>query len=455
MIDAVIGIDVGTTSTKVLVASLDGTVLGEVRVPIDWFAGAGRGTVQRSWQALVDGIATALERTRSRAVGIGIASVAESGVLVAASGEDLTSPIAWHDPRGRSELEVALRDVPPVEFNGITGLPMTSLCSAAKIAHFRANGVPTHGATWLTLGEYLSFRLSGKRIAEASLASRTGLYRQDNGQAFVEVVAAVGGDTNLLPPVLRAGDPFGTASGSDLPDVVKGAVVTVAGHDHLVAAFGTGVGQAGSVFNSAGTGDVILTVTEPIDNDVRASLVAEGATSGRFIDGVNNAVVAGIRGGLLLETLLSMLGSSDLTARQALDRVAVASPRTFDRAEESRVRVSGADKDLDRVIVDLGVSDATQDEIWWAGLREISRQSSRLWALSSALIPPTTVRCAGGWTRLECIRLLKRRVFGEVEFLPELEAGATGAAALGWGAAHGVGFEGARDQIANFHPPVH
>jgi sugar (pentulose or hexulose) kinase len=224
--------------------------------------------------------------------------------------------------------------------------------------------------------------------------------------------------------------------------------VTVAGHDHLVAAFASGISGPGQVFNSAGTGDVILSIVSPPDDALRAGLVFGGATSGAYIDGESTAVNAGTRGGLVLESVLAVLGAGDVPSRVELDDSLGEMEEPFDPGHDQRVRVTGAARDATRVRIDYAVSDPTPVEIWAAALRETVRESGRLWALTRDLTPSATVQGAGGWTRLEGVRAAKRRVFGRIDFLAGLEAGAIGAAALGAGAARGTGYRGAVELLA-------
>src|SRR5690625_1787276 len=96
--DLVLGLDVGTTSAKASLFSLNGTVLAQGRARTPWrranlhaTSGASLGT-ELSPEALInavqEAISTALQQhTSGQVVAVGVTSMGESGVLLDSSGE--------------------------------------------------------------------------------------------------------------------------------------------------------------------------------------------------------------------------------------------------------------------------------------------------------------------------------------------------------------------------------
>jgi sugar (pentulose or hexulose) kinase len=111
-LEAVMGIDLGTTSTKVLVQDVNGRHLSLVEGRTPWTTTADGGT-ETTVGALVDLVVgllgTALEKAQAtsgdlRVVGVGVAGLGESGVLVDGSGRPGTPVIAWYDRRGEEQV---------------------------------------------------------------------------------------------------------------------------------------------------------------------------------------------------------------------------------------------------------------------------------------------------------------------------------------------------------------
>src|SRR4030081_630464 len=203
--DVSVGVDIGTTNTKILVASPTDEPLAIGQFRSEWFDNVEAAKPDN----LIEQLATQIERTlhaaqdataeHLRLIGVGVASLAESGILVGADGEDATPVVPWYDTRGEDLLGALPADFRD-SFPGVTGLPLSSTCSFAKLLWFRSQGIHIKG-TWLTLGEYVAYRLTGHMYAEPSLASRTGLFDQGAGAAFEAACELLGKGSDLLPAV--------------------------------------------------------------------------------------------------------------------------------------------------------------------------------------------------------------------------------------------------------------
>ena len=106
-----VGLDVGTTSCKAVVMAPDGREVASGRAPTPWTTTAlgtqidGEALVDAARAALSDAVAAA---PAGRILGVGVASMAESGVLLADDGRAVAPLIAWHDTRDAAET-AALR----------------------------------------------------------------------------------------------------------------------------------------------------------------------------------------------------------------------------------------------------------------------------------------------------------------------------------------------------------
>ena len=138
-----------------------------------------------------------------RVRGIGVAGLAESGVLLDAAGRPAAPVIAWFDHRGGHEIEQVGREAPgfAAAFERTTGLPWSSQASLAKLLWLRASGYPVGPAsTWLSVPEWIVFGLGGDPVREPSLASRTGLIDQGTGEVWPD---AAGGGRAARPDPSR------------------------------------------------------------------------------------------------------------------------------------------------------------------------------------------------------------------------------------------------------------
>src|SRR3954454_4705136 len=122
---------------------------------------------------------------------------------------------------------------------------------------------------------------------------------------------------SLLPPSALAGTATGTLRRRDLAASLHGAVLTVAGHDHAVAAVGVGAVGPDELFNSSGTADVLArSLPGVLSDDERERLVRAGLSVGAHLLPGTTLMLGGVRGGLLLRRVLGALGAARSPERE-------------------------------------------------------------------------------------------------------------------------------------------
>ncbi len=436
-LDAVIGIDLGTTCTKVLVQDVNGRQLSlvEARTPWTTTAGCGTETTAAALSGCIVGLLrTALGKAQAasgdiRVLGLGVAGLAESGVLLDGSGRPCTPVIAWFDRRGEEQVaRVRLRHP---DFDRIfvrrTGLPWDSQASVAKLMWFADQGLITTAAhRWLSVPEYVVHLLGGKLVSEPSLASRTGLLDQASRRVWSDGAAVLGLATTLLPEPCPSGTSAGPLCFGGLPSSLQGAALTVAGHDHPVAAIGAGATGADELFNSTGTADVIArSLPGQLTDDQREQLVGHGISAGSHLLHGATLLLGGARGGLLLRRVLGLLDATDDASRDRLDAAALEVGPLPPGLE-----LSGGGPTGDDVILRVR-DDASPPAVWAAATCYTATQTRNLLNTLHRVVPPHRRAVAsGGWTRMASVRCAKAAVIDHLEFSVVPEPGVAGAATL-------------------------
>ena len=434
----VVGLDIGTTSSKAVAWSASRREPGShAELPTPWHTGdRGRTEIDpyRLVDVAVDLIGHAVRAAESawgpvlvRAVGV--TGLAESGVLLDAAGRPAAPVIAWFDRRGGAEMEQLAREAPEfaAAFESTTGLPWSSQATLAKLLWLRASGHPAGPAsTWLSVPEWIVFALGGDPVREPSLASRTGLIDQGTGQLWPDALAAAGLPARILPGERPAGFPAGYLRHDDVVSCAAGAVLTVAGHDHPVAAIGVGVVEPDELFNSSGTADVLArSIPGTLPEADRQHVVTAGWSIGRHVLPDTSLLLAGVSGGLLLRRVLTALGAESEPARSVLDH---ASLRVADLP--AGLSVSGDGRTQDDVVLRIrdGASPAS---IWTAAVRYTADQGRLLLTdIEKVVGPHRHAVAAGGWTQMASVRAAKAAVIDALSFSPVVQPGVTGAAML-------------------------
>jgi sugar (pentulose or hexulose) kinase len=409
-----LGIDVGTSACKAAIVDARGVELAHGQAPTPWepVPTGAELDAETLLRAVVEAARDAIDRAPEGTIaGIGVTSVAETGMLLDDAGAVLHRPVAWHDSRGAAEAQAIARDLP--DFTERTGLPASALCSLAKLKH-----LGTDGATrWLNVGEWIVHRLGGRQVSELSLSSRTGLLDLEPAAPYADALAWAGLPADLMADVVVAGTDSGRSDGAALPGT-EGAVLTVAGHDHLVAGVGVGVIAPGDVLDSCGTAEALVRVAPPQDAAARRRSAAEGVTVGWHVAEGRQALLAGVWSGLALREVLDLLGAD----REELSAGALATAPGEAPALELELH------SLNRPPVRL--PDAAPAAVWRSAIDTVAREVQQLIAhIDEVAGPHTKVVVTGGWARDAAVFDARRRL-GAIEAPPVAEAGCRGAALL-------------------------
>ncbi len=267
-----VGIDVGTSSTKCVVVAPDGTVLGLAaqETAVD--------TPRPGWaeQDPEAWVGAALSTTRSAMASAGIApgavqAVGLSGqmhgtVCVGASGRPLRPAVIWADQRTVREVAELRATLGADRLAAWTGNPPATGFMLPTWVWLREHEPETMAATrWLMLPkDYVRYRLTGEPGAEPSDAASTSLFNPVErawSEPLLEALDLPGG---RLPPVYpSAGVAGGLLPGpAEVAGLRPGTPVIYGGSDQAMQAFGNGVISPGIVSSTIGTGGQLFAPTD-------------------------------------------------------------------------------------------------------------------------------------------------------------------------------------------------
>ena len=271
--NVLIGIDIGSSRTKLLAAGLDGRQIALVTRPTRVTRPA-PGAAGFDVGSIVEGVVGGLEELStllhdaSTICAIGLCSVGEALVGLDRDGRRITPCPTWFDRRTSNTREQA--GLTPQDWYELTGMVDDDIYTVHRIQALRHRDPEAVGrvAHWLCLADYLVYVLTGRMVTTASLAARTGLLDRRSLGWCGALLGLSGVDEGQLPVVVASG----TVAGSLAPEIPsrtglpRGIPVTHAGHDHPCAAFACGMVSAGPVLDSAGTAEAVKTVVpHPLD----------------------------------------------------------------------------------------------------------------------------------------------------------------------------------------------
>ncbi|MBE3558927.1 MAG: xylulokinase [Ktedonobacteraceae bacterium] len=273
---ALLGIDLGTTGVKAaLFAAEDGHVLADAFVdyplfhphpgwaeqnPADWW----RATVAAIRSCLAIGAQHNIQPGDIR--GLGLSGQMHGVVLLDEANRILRPCIIWADQRSDAQARWMTERVGAARLIAYTSNPALTGFSAPKLLWVRDNEpeIFARARTLLLPKDYIRFLLTGVKAMEISDAAGTVLLDVKHGAWSQEVLAAIGLDPALLPPVVSSH----TISGTITADVAaqtglaEGTPVAGGGADNACGAVGNGIVTSGLALVSVGTSGIVLAYSD-------------------------------------------------------------------------------------------------------------------------------------------------------------------------------------------------
>jgi len=424
MTGVLVGVDIGTSRVKAVATDVDLQVLGEHSVVTPWrHEGA---TAEVDPRALADACATAAagaaRSAGARAVGVGVTGMSETGVLLDPHGNPLAPALAWHDPRGDCD-EVRER-LGEDAYRRTSGRRINSVPSLPKLLWLRRHLPEARAAVrFLSAPEWAVHALGGDQVNELSLVSRTGLFDVPGKRPWAEALELLDAGPSFLGEIVAAGQPVGTV-GDAAPEELRGAVLTVAGHDHQTAAYALGAAVDGALLDSLGTAEALLrTVRAPLRPDSIERLAAADVTTGWGVVPDHLCLLAGMPMGLSLERVGAMVGAPTPAERIELGRRAL----TRDRSA-SAMRITATYHGLTLHDVD---DEADPALVWRVAVEDITATAAAMLDTIAAEVGGhRQVVVAGGWLHNPLVRAVKVQQYGGFGTGDLAEPGALGAAEM-------------------------
>ena len=268
MTTCMLGIDVGTTGSKAILVSEDGSVQASATTeyplltpqplwaeqdPADWWAA----TVASIQRVLAEGGVAP-----SQVAGVGLTGQMHGLVLLDAKGEVLRPCIMWNDQRTAAQCADINEQLGADEVLRLTGNPMLPGFTAPKIVWVRENEpqVYAKAAKVLLPKDYVRYRLTGAYLSEVSGASGTSLLDVSRRQWSDGMLKALDVPREWLPEVTESPVASATVSAEAAGEtgLLEGTPVVGGAGDQAAQAVGSGIIEEGIVSATLGTSGVVF-----------------------------------------------------------------------------------------------------------------------------------------------------------------------------------------------------
>lgn len=261
-----IGIDLGTSGVKLLLAAADGEVLAEVNesYPIyhpypDW----SEQNPSDWWEAVKKGLKKLTDGQNAKSVkGISFSGQMHGLVAVDANGKVIRPCILWNDGRTEKQTRYLNEKIGQKNLAAYTGNIAFAGFTAPKILWMQENEPENYKkiAKILLPKDYIAFMLTGEYSTDYSDASGTLLLDVENKCWSAKMCEICGVTSGMLPTLHESFEVIGTLK----PDIAveiglgENVKVTAGAGDNAAAAIGTGTTGKGKCNISLGTSGTIF-----------------------------------------------------------------------------------------------------------------------------------------------------------------------------------------------------
>ncbi|MEA3403799.1 MAG: xylulokinase [Armatimonadota bacterium] len=276
-----LGIDVGTTSTRALLIDEDGATVASDATeyplstprpnwaeqdPSDW------------WTATIASVTALIEQSGVRAghiAGVGLSGQMHGSVFLDESDQVIRPAILWCDQRTARQCDEITEAVGAEEVVSETLNPVLTGFTAPKIIWLRDEEPEAYARVRKVLlpKDYVRLKLTGQYATEVSDASGTSLLNVPRRRWSELILDRLELPRDWLPEVYESPEVSGhvTAEAAGLTGLAEGTPVVGGGGDQAAGAVGNGIVRSGVVSVSTGTSGVVFAhLDEPrVDEKLR------------------------------------------------------------------------------------------------------------------------------------------------------------------------------------------
>ena len=273
-----IGVDLGSTNIEVALYTQEMKLVDRQSYPVDYIRENGfvefdADKYFESLTKLIGTMITANQIPADQVSQITLTGQAESLVVVDKSGNTLMNAISWMDERSVEECKVLSEQFSPAEIEAVTGqMAVLPTWPATKILWLKNNrpDIFENAGTYMMLKDFVVYKLTGKMLADMSIATFTFYFDIYEKQYWEKMLSAIGIALHQLPalaePCTVAGElTADTAAATGLAQQTRVNIGTL---DHFTGMIGTGNVQLGGMTLSTGTVMALTTMSaEPAPRD--------------------------------------------------------------------------------------------------------------------------------------------------------------------------------------------
>ena len=296
----ILGIDIGTGSTKAVGVGLNKVVLDSSQFFYPTAApkpGYSEQDPELIWEACQQSITEVVQKIGTNPLTISLSSAMHSLIAVDENGTALAPMITWADSRSADVAEQLLSSPLGMELYKLTGTPIHAMSPLCKLIWIRENQPELFKSTFkfISIKEYIWFRLFNVFECDYSIASCTGLLEIENLTWCSKALEAAGisaEQLSALVPATHSRRAFAPDAG--LSFLTEQTSFVIGASDGCLANLGTGAIKPGMAALTIGTSGALRVAGDRAVFNEKAMTFSYLLDENIFINGgaINNGGIA-------------------------------------------------------------------------------------------------------------------------------------------------------------------
>lgn len=209
-------------------------------------------------RGIVEGLRRCADIATEGIRSIGVDGWAVDYVRLDPAGNPIADPFCYRDKRNLCAFEDVHRRIGVERLYALTGIQPLTINTLYQLYADSTAGFAIH-TPWLTIPEYILYWLGGKRVAEYTNATHTGLVDLATKNWSREIFESVGLSIEAAPKVVPSGTDVGKLSGplAKLSALQNTRLIAPACHDTASAIAGIAATEQDWVYISSGTWSLV------------------------------------------------------------------------------------------------------------------------------------------------------------------------------------------------------
>jgi len=321
----VLGVDIGTTSTKAVLFTETGDIVAKAAVgyplnrPTPEAAEQDPVEICAAVKASVGDVMAQSDLAPSQVRCLSFSAAMHSLILVDAANEPLTASITWADNRSADWVSKIRQNHHGHDLYRRTGTPIHPMSPLVKLVWLRHDHADLfqRAERFISIKEYVLFQLCQEYVVDYSIAGATGLFNiktLDWDADALELAGVSPQKLSRLVPTTHVMPPLQPACAAEM-GLARETPVVVGASDGCLANLGVGAIAPGTVAITLGTSGAIRTVAPQPQTDPSEILFCYPLTDQHWVIGgaVNN-------GGIVFQWVRDRLAATEVATAELLQQ---------------------------------------------------------------------------------------------------------------------------------------